>query len=466
MMIKKFPAKILIPLLAVLILPSCTMKTGHNEAFTGAPGEVKLITLDPGHFHASLVQKSMYPMIDPVVKVYAPGGPELDDHLARLATYNQRPEDPTSWKEEIYTGTDFLEKMLSDRSGNLVVIAGNNTRKSKYIEQCISSGFNVLADKPMVISPWDFPILERSFIMAEEKGILLYDIMTERYEVSTMLQKAFSQLPSVFGSLVAGTPDDPAITKESVHHFSKTVSGKPLRRPSWFFDVSQQGEGIVDVTTHLVDLVQWEAFPDVILEKQDVEILSARRWTTALSPGMFRDVTGEESWPGYLLPAVENDSLRVYCNGEIAYKLRGIHARVSVIWNFSAPEGGGDTHFSQMRGSKSRLVIRQGREENWKPTLYVLAEEGVSLPEFEKAIMEATEQLSGMGFPGIKARKVSDREWSIQIPDNLRTSHEEHFSQVMEKFLGFLKEGKLPEWEVPNMLVKYYTTTEGMRLCK
>ena len=62
-----------------------------------------------------------------------------------------------------------------------------------------------------------------------------------------------------------GSSEDPAVTKVSVHHFSKIVSGCPLQRPAWFFDVEQQGEGIVDVTTHLVDLVQWECFPEQIL---------------------------------------------------------------------------------------------------------------------------------------------------------------------------------------------------------
>jgi hypothetical protein len=47
-----------------------------------------------------------------------------------------------------------------------------------------------------------------------------------------------------------------------VHHFFKVVSEKDIIRPAWYFDVSLQGEGIVDVTTHLVDLVQWKCFPE------------------------------------------------------------------------------------------------------------------------------------------------------------------------------------------------------------
>ena len=36
--------------------------------------EVRLITLDPGHFHAALVQKEMYPGVAKQVHVYAPLG--------------------------------------------------------------------------------------------------------------------------------------------------------------------------------------------------------------------------------------------------------------------------------------------------------------------------------------------------------------------------------------------------------
>ncbi|NLU22587.1 MAG: oxidoreductase, partial [Phycisphaerae bacterium] len=32
---------------------------------------VRIMTLDPGHYHAALVQKEMYDQVDPVVHVYA-----------------------------------------------------------------------------------------------------------------------------------------------------------------------------------------------------------------------------------------------------------------------------------------------------------------------------------------------------------------------------------------------------------
>ena len=437
--------------------------TGETKTmFTGAKGEVKIMTLDPGHFHAALVQKSMYEQVDPVVHVYAPEGPDVEDHLARINGYNTRAEAPTSWEEVVYKGADFFEKMLADKPGNVMVVSGNNAKKTEYILKTIEAGINVLADKPMVITPEDFPKLEQAFQLAAEKGVLLYDIMTERHEITTMLQRELSQIREVFGELQVGTEENPAITKESVHHFFKYVSGNPLKRPAWFFDTKQQGEGIVDVNTHLVDLIQWEAFPGVILSKTDVEIVSAKRWTTDLTPEMFENVTKLKEYPDYLQKDVDNGVLKVYSNGEINYKLKGIHAKASVIWNYQAPEGAADTHYSIMRGTKCNLTIEQGEKEGYKPKLYIEFTMADGLQEFTGSLYNAVDGLTSK-YPGISVAKLGDKTWSLVIPDHYNKGHEAHFSQVTEKYLNYLKDGKLPDWEVPNMIVKYYTTTEGLK---
>lgn len=424
---------------------------------------VRLITLDPGHFHAALIQKSTYPDVDSVVHVYAPSGPDLELHLARIESYNTRSDAPTNWKEEIHSDPDFVTQMLEDRNGNVVVLAGNNQKKPEYIHQCVSNGLNVLADKPMAITPESFERLSESFSIAEKNGVLLYDIMTERYEITTMLQKELSLIADVFGQLEKGSPDNPAVTKESVHYFYKHVSGNVLTRPAWFFDVAQEGEGIVDVTTHLVDLVQWECFPDQIIDyKKDVEVLSAKRWPTALGLQQFQAITKLESFPEYLRKDIIDTVLNVYSNGEINYKLKGVHARVSVTWNYRAGEGAGDTHFSLMRGTKCNLVIRQGQPENFKPTLYI---EPVAPGSLTGASLRAAMESIGKKFPGVSI-EPSGKNWIVLVPDRYKEGHEAHFARVSEKFLDFLKQGKLPEWEVPNMLAKYYTTTKALELAR
>jgi predicted dehydrogenase len=425
--------------------------------------DVRLITLDPGHFHAALIQKTTYPNVDSQVYVYAPGGNDVELHLARIDAYNTRNESPTNWDEIVYTGPDFLDRMLKEKNGNVVVIAGNNRNKSEYIFRCVNSGLHVLADKPMAITPESFSRLKESFVTAKTNNVLLYDIMTERYEITTILQKEFSLMPEVFGELEKGTLEDPAVTKESVHYFFKYVSGKVLTRPAWFFDAAQEGEGIVDVTTHLVDLVQWECFPEQVLNfEQDVEVLSARRWSTDVTLSQFQSITKLRGFPGYLMNDVEDTVLHVNSNGEINYKLKGVHARVSVEWRYKAEDGAGDTHSSVMRGTKCNLVIRQGREEHFKPVLYL---EPVKSSALSASVVSMVIKNLQTKYPGIAAAARGER-WEIIIPDKYKEGHEAHFARVAEKFLDYLHNGTMPEWEVPNMIAKYYTTTKALEVAR
>lgn len=73
---------------------------------------VKIVVLDPGHFHASLLQKNPLASVNDTIRVYAPEGAEVKQYLNDINSYNQRAENPTSWKEEIYIGGDYLSRML------------------------------------------------------------------------------------------------------------------------------------------------------------------------------------------------------------------------------------------------------------------------------------------------------------------------------------------------------------------
>jgi predicted dehydrogenase len=461
--------KLFFLIIPVLILASCgsggSKKRANDKSGTsmGEKYQVQLITVDPGHFHAALVQKIMYDQVSPDVYVYAPEGPDYLQHLDRIKSYNSRAVDPTSWNEIVFTGPDFFEKMLEKKPGNVVVLSGNNRKKAEYITRSVNAGFNVLADKPMIISPEDFPKLQDAFRVANEKGILLYDIMTERYEVTTILQKMLSQKEDIFGKLETGSLKDPAVTKVSVHNFSKIVSGTLLLRPAWFFDVEQQGEGIVDVTTHLVDLVQWECFPDHILSPSDINMVAARRWPTIISREEFKGITGIDDFPDYLQKDINNGKLNVFANGEMIYQIKGTWAKVSVTWNYEALPGGGDTHYSLMHGTKCDLVIKQGAEEKFLPTLYVENVRGSSMNDF---IVRLKNVLGSLSYDSLQIESVDKSTLKINISAKYRVTHEEHFGQVMDKFLEYMKEGKLPEWEVSGMITKYYTTTSALQKAK
>jgi predicted dehydrogenase len=452
-------------LLITIMTISCTNKNPNNKRFTGAKGEVKLMTIDPGHFHAALVQKMMYNQVSPLVQIYAPEGSDVSDHLNRIKGFNSREENPTTWKTKVYTGDDFLQKMIEEKAGNLMVTSGNNRKKTEYIKTAVNAGINVLADKPMVIDQSDFELLKEAFKIAEKNNVLLYDIMTERHEINSILQKELSMIPEIFGVLSEGSLDNPAVTKESVHHFFKYVSGNKIKRPAWFFDATQEGDGIVDVTTHLVDLIQWECFPGQIIDyTKDIEMLSAKRWTTELKPSQFKTVTRLEEYPEYLKKDIKDNILHVFCNGEMNYKIKGVHAKVSVIWNYQAPEGTGDTHYSIMRGNLSNLIIRQGAEQNYKTTLYIESIDLENLEEFETGLTNSFNKITEK-YPGIELKK-NENNWELVVPDKYKIGHEAHFIQVTKKYLQYLVDGKLPEWEVPNMIAKYYTTTKALEFAK
>lgn len=423
---------------------------------------VRLITLNPGHFHAGLIQKFMVADVSPVVRVYAPAGADVADHLKRIESFNTRPIQPTRWREQVYTGKDYFDKMLKEKAGNVVVISGNNLRKTEYIARSIDAGFNVLADKPMVITPSELPRLRKAFVTADDKGVLLADIMTERFEITNILQRELSRNAALFGELVRGTPEYPAITKVSVHHFSKTVAGSALKRPQWFFDVRQQGEGIVDVMTHLVDLVQWAAFPEQVLNPEDAEVWQARRWATPITRDQFSRVTGAKAFPAFLKKDVKGGVLQVFANGEFIYLLRGVHARVSVSWDFEAPPGAGDTHQSFMRGTKANLIIRQGEAERFKPVLYVENVSTAGGVELEARLSAAVDLLQDR-YPGVGFRREG-RSWVITVPEKYDVGHEAHFAQVADYYMRALRLKKLPEWEAPGMVTKYSTIMKALEM--
>jgi predicted dehydrogenase len=449
--------------LILLIMSSCQTRITETE-FTGAPAEVRLITLAPGHFHAHLVQKSMYQQVHPTVHIYAPEGPEVQEQISRIDSYNTREENPTAWELEVYTGEDYLQRMISEKKGNVVVLAGKNRNKTRYIKESVNAGLNVLSDKPMVIDTENFQLLLEAFDVAEKNNVLLYDIMTERYEITSQLQRELMHSRGIFGDLVNGTVENPAIIKESIHHFFKYVAGSILRRPPWYFDVNQQGEGIIDVTTHLVDLVQWSCFPDQILDyRSDVQMLEARRWPTQVTRSQYESITRLPDFPDYLSGNLENDTtLSVFANGEMNYTLKGVHARVSVMWDYAAPEGAGDTHYSLARGTKANLVIRQGAEQNFKSVLYI--EPINPVQGYETELLEEFKLIQDK-FPGVELER-DGMQWKVIVPEKYNVGHEAHFAQVTRKYLQFLVDGRLPEWEVPNMIAKYYTTTRALEMAK
>ncbi len=425
--------------------------------------DIAFLTLDPGHFHAALVQKEMYPEVSPKAHVYAPLGPDLIAHVDRIAGFNRRKDRPTCWQLEVHAGPDFVGRAFSERPGNVVLLAGFNARKIDYIQQAVHAGLHVLADKPWIISSAHLTRLQAVLDAAHKKGLVAYDIMTERFEITSILQRELVNDPDIFGEPVPGNPDQPGVFMESVHYLKKTVAGVPLRRPGWFFDVEQQGEGLSDVGTHLVDLAMWILFPDQVVDvSQDVRLLAARRWPTQLTLDDYRQITGQADFAHSLKDRLQRDRLPYYCNNRVGYTLRGIHVVLNVMWGLQAEPGAGDTHLAVFQGSRSRIEVRQGQEEKYRPELYVVA--GGASGDPVRNALEKRVSTWQHAYPGI-ALDRSAQAIRVEVPEAFRVGHEAHFAAVVRRFLRFLLgQEQLPSWENPNMMAKYFVTTQGVEL--
>jgi len=426
----------------------------------------RFMTLDPGHFHAGLVQKEMYHDVSPTVDVYAPEGPDLQAHVRRIQAFNTRAEGPTSWVLNLHTGPDFLDRMLRERPGNIVVISGKNRGKIERIGRSVAADLHVLADKPWILTSADLPALERTLADADARKVVAYDIMTERFEITTILQRALVNDTAVFGTQLAGAPEDPGVYMESVHHLMKVVSGAPNIRPAWFFDTDEQGEGLNDIGTHLVDLVQWTLFPRQALNHtSDVRVLAAYRWPTMIPEAEFRRVTASEGFPASLRPRVKDGALEYFSNTFVTYTVKGVHVSLNVPWDWEAPAGAGDTHYAVYKGSRAKVEVRQSKADNYRTEVYVIPNAPVDRAAVLAAVKARVAALQGE-WPGVA---VDERHGAIHlvIPDRFRVGHEAHFAEVTRNFLGYLRNrGTLPAWERPNMLAKYYVTTTGTEMSR
>jgi predicted dehydrogenase len=431
-----------------------------------ATPDVRLMTVDPGHFHAALIQKEMYPGVAARVDVYAPDGWDLAEHLKRVAAFNNRRDRPTSWQTEVHTSADFFERMLRERPGNVVVLSGRNRGKIDRIARSVDAGLHVLGDKPWILNSGDLPRLEQVLADADRKGVVAFDIMTERFEIATILQRALVNDAGVFGQIVPGTADDPGVYMESVHHLMKVVAGAPNIRPVWFFDTAEQGEGLNDIGTHLVDLVQWTLFPHQAIDhRSEIRVLAAQRWPTVIPEADFRRVTGEQAFPSSLAGAIADHTLSYFANTLVSYTLRNVHTTLNVIWDWEAPPGAGDSHYAVYRGTRARIEVRQTRADRFLTELYVIPNSPDLKPQVISAVQARVAALQPL-FPGLT---VEDRgtEIHLAVPAALRTDHEAHFAQVATNFLQYLRNRQtLPAWERPNMLAKYYVTTKGTELSR
>ena len=416
--------------------------------------KIGLIVVDPGHFHAALAQKEMYDNVAERVHVYAPVGPDLVDYLSRIARFNNRADAPTSWQIEAHASADFLDRMARERPGDAAIFAGRNNEKIGGIGRAVEAGLHVLADKPMIIRRADLKLLAKVLDTAAAKGLVVLDMMGGRAEITRSLTRALHNDPEIFGEQIAGSASEPGVTMTSIHHLMKVVSGAPNLRPSWYFDIKQQGDALADIGTHLVDRVHGTLFPGEALDyRRDIDIGAVKRWPTMMDLAQFRQVTGTMDWPEYLGDAVAGGTLAYQCNVNLGYATRGIHVGLDMVWEWLEPLDGGDTHTETWRGTSARIELRHGPEHGWKAQLYVVPQADIA-SALERRVTDLARTHRGLGLERHGA------EWKIVVPDGLRIGHDAHFRELTKSFLACVESpASLPAETNANLLAKYYVCT-------
>jgi len=398
-----------------------------------------LLFLDPGHFHAALLLRRANPRIAPDVHVYAPPGAERDAFCALIEAFNSREHEPTHWRLHVHEARDrdaALEALLAERRGEAVVLAGRNRGKLAAIARLHEAGLWVLADKPWVTADAAPADLARACRGAP----LAMDIMPDRHELLARLRRRIVATPELFGERAVDDPAGPAIELSSTHHLYKIVNGAPLRRPAWYYDVREQGDGLVDVQSHLTDQAQWLVAPERALDfDADVELESARLWATPVPAELFRASTGERAFPEALAPWVHDGVLRYPCNGEIRYRLCGVPVRQLADWGAREPRGGCDLHGATVRGTRAVLTVEQGRHTGFEPRVSLAPRPGVALDAvLREAVAHWQDELPGL------ALEAQPDGFRFVAPAALHSTHESHFAMELARFLDCMDAGAWP----------------------
>lgn len=428
------------------------------------PAPLRLTALAPGHFHAALVHRRMHPAVHPRVAVYAPLDDDTLAHLARVAAYNHAPADPTVWDLDLHAGADFLDRFRRESPGGVVIVAGRNAPKLDLLRSAVAHGCHVLADKPWVITPAAHRRLADVLLDAESQQLVVADLMTERHEITAKLLRDLLRQPDVLGDLHPGTPAEPTLLLHSLHYLCKTVAGRPIRRPVWWFDPTVAGPALADVGTHLVDLALWLLFPGRPIDPAEIAVRTGRGWPTELNTRQFTALTGLTECPPQLRPWVSGGVLHYQGNGVTDFTVRGVPVRATVAWavergTTDPPEGNTIT----VRGTNAVLVAKSVATLTAadKPALTVIP----TAPERRAGTADALRRWCDSRPERALGMRVEDRGpgFEVILPDRAVSDHEAHFLDVFDAFIHRVQSATAPP-DPENLLAKYLVTTTAAEL--
>src|SRR5262249_25464817 len=148
--------------------------------------------------------------------------------------------------------------------------------------------------------------------------------------------------------------------------------------------------------------------------RKDVRILGGKRWPTAISAAQFRQVTGEAEFPPELKQWVHASSLDYFGNNSVHYTLRGVDIQLDILWNWEAASGAGDVYEAAFRGTRSRIEVRQGKEENFQPEIYMVPASAPAAAEVFSALKKKVDSWQRR-WPGLDV-SVRNGEARLNIP--------------------------------------------------
>jgi predicted dehydrogenase len=412
----------------------------------------KLMVLEPGHFHAALTLRERHPLVSDEITLYVAAGPgegdagrDAAEFLGLVEAFNRRPQRPTAWKPVVRAGPEPLARLLAERPGDVVILAGRNDRKMALVRALHDAGLHVLADKPWITRPAALDDVRHVL----GGGARVMEIMTGRHAEASHVAERLVREPEIFGQF--DTSAGPAIRLASVHHLEKSVNGAPLRRPPWFFDVRVQGDGLADIPTHLVDQVQRFVGGRGEASSGTLELLSARRWSTPVPRALFGRVTGLPDFPPALHADRRGDVLVYAGNAELSLRAVGVEAQLATRWDLTEPAGAGDAHHAIVAGTESRVRVEQGPETAFRRQLFVEprvkgSRVGAALARIIVAWQSEYPGLAAVATPG---------GYEIEVPVGPGSSHEGQFPLVLDEFVRSLDGDAWPDRRAADTLTKY-----------
>src|SRR5690606_13590540 len=111
------------------------------------------------------------------VYVYAPHAGEVQtSYLNSIDRFNRTAAPSEVWKMHTYVGDDFLERMLQEKRGDVVMIASNNQQKADQILKAAKAGSCIIAAKPMALTSSDYAQLQSAMAEAGKRGRFVTDL--------------------------------------------------------------------------------------------------------------------------------------------------------------------------------------------------------------------------------------------------------------------------------------------------